>query len=50
MAELTLNDVDRDAFAGEFDSVRVPQLVWCEAASDPGLGGEFAELGAGSGG
>ena len=46
MPELALDDVERDALAGELQRVRVAQLVRGEAAPDPRLGGEPAELGA----
>jgi len=44
VAELALNDVERDAFAGQLDGVAVAQLRWGEAAPDTRLGGEPAEL------
>jgi hypothetical protein len=34
VSELALDHDDRDAFASHLHSVSVPQLVWCEAASD----------------
>ena len=37
VAELALDDVERDAFAGELDRVRVAQLVRDEAAADAGV-------------
>jgi hypothetical protein len=43
VAELALDD-ERQALASELDGGRVPQLVRCEAPSDPRLGGEPAEL------
>ena len=49
MAELALDDVDRDAFAGELDRVRVAQLMGCEPATDPGLSGELTQFIAGGG-
>ena len=48
MAELALDDVERHALASELDGVRVAQLVRREAAPDPGVGGEPAELDAGT--
>jgi hypothetical protein len=33
MAELALDHDERDAFAGHFDGVRVPKLMWCQAAA-----------------
>ena len=39
MAELALDDVQRDALPCEFKSVGVAQLMWREAASYPGLRG-----------
>src|SRR4051794_6322216 len=39
VAELALDDVERDAFVGEFDGVRVAQLVRGEAAAHAGAGG-----------
>jgi hypothetical protein len=44
VAELALDDVERHALACELDGVRVAQLVRCEAAPDPRLRGEPAEL------
>jgi hypothetical protein len=46
MAELALDDVECNAFAGELERVRVAQLVRRKAAPDPGAGGEPAELAA----
>ena len=46
MPELSLDGVDRHAFAGELDGVRMAQLMRCEAASDARLGGMPAKLGA----
>ena len=37
MAELALDDVDRDPLAREFDRVRVAQLMWREAPPDASL-------------
>ena len=34
---------------GEFDRVRVAELIGCEPASDPGFNSELAQLGAGGG-
>jgi hypothetical protein len=34
-----------DALTGELERMRVAQLVWREAAPDPGAGGAPAELG-----
>ena len=50
MAELALDDVERDALTGELERVRVAQLVRRKAAPDPRAGGEPAELGADRGG
>jgi hypothetical protein len=44
MAELALDDVERDALAGELERVGVAQLVRRKAAPDPGAGGEPPEL------
>ena len=44
VTELALDDVQRHALAGEFQRVRMAQLVWREAAPDAGLGGEPAKL------
>ncbi len=41
-----LDYVERDALAGEFERVRVVQLVRREATPDPGAGSEPTELGA----
>ena len=49
MAELSLDDHDRDSFAGHLDRVGVAELVRREPASYPGLSGEAAQLSAGSG-
>src|SRR5450755_3872363 len=49
MPELSLDDVDRHAFAGELDGVRMAQMVRREPAAHPGLGGERAELAADGG-
>ena len=46
MAELALDDVQRNAFTSELERVGVAQLVWREAAPHTGLGGEAAKLGA----
>ena len=45
VAELSLDDVERDALAGEFDRVGVAKLVRREAPSDSRLGGQPTELG-----
>ena len=47
--ELTLDDVDRDPLAGQFNSVPVSELMWSESASHTGVGGQPAELGADGG-
>jgi hypothetical protein len=44
VAELALDDVERDALAGELDGVGVAQLVRREAAPDARLGGEPAKF------
>jgi hypothetical protein len=44
VSELALDDVKRDALAGEFERVRVAQLVRREAAPDACAGREPAEL------
>ena len=44
--ELALDDVERDALAGELQRVRMAQLVRREPAPDPRLSSEPAELGA----
>jgi hypothetical protein len=46
VAELALDDVQRDALAGEFDRVRVTQLMRNEAAAHPGVCGAASERGA----
>ena len=43
-AELALDDVERHAFASEFDGVGVAQLVRRKAPPHTGLGGKPAEL------
>jgi hypothetical protein len=50
VAELALDDVERDAFAGEFDGVCVAELVGDEAAADAGVCGASSECGARGGG
>ena len=45
VAELALDDDQRDAFAGHLDGVGVAELVRSEAASDAGGGGGAAQLG-----
>jgi hypothetical protein len=47
MAELALDDDQRDTFAGHLDRVGVAQLVWCEAPAYTGRGGGAPELRAG---
>jgi len=44
VAELSLDDIERDAFPREFDSVGVAKLVWREPPSDSRLGREPAAL------
>jgi hypothetical protein len=44
MPELALDDVERNALAGELDGVGVAQLVGREAAPHARLGGEPAKL------
>jgi hypothetical protein len=44
VAELALDDVERNALTRQLKRVRVAQLVRREAAPDPGAGGEPAEL------
>ncbi len=46
MPELALDDVQRDALAGELDGVCVAQLVRCETSADARLGGVPAKLAA----
>jgi hypothetical protein len=48
--ELALDDVERDAFAGELDRVGVTELVRDEAAAYAGAGGSPSECGARGGG
>ena len=50
MAELALNDDQRDAFASHLDGVGVPKLVWGEAAPHSRGGGGAPQLGACRGG
>ena len=40
MAQLALDDVERDALVGELDGVGVAQLVGRKPPSDAGLGGD----------
>jgi hypothetical protein len=49
VAQLALDDVERHAFAGHLDGVRVSKLMWREAPSDGGADGERAQCRAGSG-
>jgi hypothetical protein len=44
MAELALDDDERDAFVGHLDRVRVPQLVRGEPATNTGESGGPSEL------
>ena len=46
MAELALDDIQRDTLAGELDRVRMTQLVGSEASPDTCPGGMAAKLGA----
>jgi hypothetical protein len=46
VAELALDDVERNALTGELERMRVAQRVRRKAAPDPGMGGEPAEPGA----
>jgi hypothetical protein len=46
MAELALDDVQRNTLAGELDGVRMTQLVGSEASADTCLGCMAAKLGA----
>jgi hypothetical protein len=46
VAELALDDVQRDTFAGELDGVRMTQLVWREASPDTCPSGMAAKLAA----
>ena len=49
MAELALDDRERDALAGHLDRVRVAELVWREASPDAGRDGEGSVLRAAEG-
>ena len=49
MAELALNDVERDAFAGHLDGLGVAELVGREAPADAGSFGHAAKLSADGG-
>jgi hypothetical protein len=49
MAELVLNDVQRDALPGELKGMGVAQMVWREPASHPCLAGKPTKLDAHSG-
>ena len=44
MAELSLDDDQRDAFAGHLDGGRVAELIWCEAAAHACPLGGVAQL------
>jgi len=50
VAELALDDVQRDAFVSEFDGMRVTQLMWREATAYAGPGRKSAQHGASRGG
>ena len=45
MAELALDDVDRDPFAGELDRVGVAELVGRESPADAGVSRQLAQFG-----
>jgi hypothetical protein len=45
VAELALNDYQRDALVSHFDCMRVPQLMWGKAAADSYSCCRAAELG-----
>ncbi len=45
MAELALDDVDRDPFAGELDGVGVAELVGREPPPDAGVSSQLAQFG-----
>jgi hypothetical protein len=49
VSELSLNDVERNAFASHLDGVCVAKLVWAKAATDAGVGGQVSESVAGGG-
>lgn len=49
MPELALDDVDRDALAGELNGVSVPELMRREPTAHAGFGRELAELAADGG-
>jgi hypothetical protein len=42
--ELPLDDVHRNAFAGQLESVRVAELMWCEPASHTRVGHHSVEV------
>ena len=44
MPELALDDVQRHAFAGHLDGVRVAELVRREASPHAGVAGDAAQL------
>ena len=47
MAELALDDVEWNAFAGHLDGVRVAKLMRCKATPDAGAHGQATQAGAG---
>ena len=49
MAELSLDHVERDAFASHLDRVRVSELVWREASANSGSHREVTQCAAGCG-
>src|SRR5215212_3616153 len=50
VAELALDDDQRNALAGHLGGVRVAQLVWRKPSPHAGLAGDAAQLSAGGGG
>src|SRR3954453_18659571 len=50
VAELALDDDQRNALTGHLDGVRLVQLVWRKASPRAGVAGDAAQLGAGGGG
>ena len=44
VSELALDHVERYAFSGELDGVRVAQLVWREPSAHAGVDAEAPEL------
>ncbi len=49
MTQLALDDVDRYAFAGKLDGMRMAQLMGSEPPADASVDGELTQFGSGGG-